>query len=280
MIAGIGNGLSFRLKISLVRARCMELCMFARLGYNAIRLMAVLSRQFTVPLQYLFRGVNLLTVSGAMGGDLRGARAFSSNLLQVFLDLFSPWTRCIEIFLRVALDFRLSVLAAFDFIAQPLQAHGKLGTIHAGRILLRLEKASLLKRPRLAVLALGQIENDGMRMKLWCGIPIHRAGSIVLEGGGDELGRRLRRVNIADTRLRIPLQFAKRYTDALTVRLAHPLIAAHKRAQRDGFRRGECCIPPGSMFDAGDFLAVLVVVGLCRLVLDELRAACRMLSFA
>src|ERR1700687_2101059 len=34
------------------------------------------------------------------------------------------------------------------------------------------------------------------------------------------------------------------------------------------------------MFDAGDFLAVLVVVGLCRLVLDELRATFRMLSFA
>src|SRR5450631_3954084 len=34
------------------------------------------------------------------------------------------------------------------------------------------------------------------------------------------------------------------------------------------------------MFDAGDFLAILVVVGLCRLVLDELRAAFRMLSFA
>src|SRR5208283_2653192 len=34
------------------------------------------------------------------------------------------------------------------------------------------------------------------------------------------------------------------------------------------------------MFDAGDFLAVLVVVGLCRLVLDELRAVFRMLPFA
>ncbi len=38
---------------------------------------------------------------------------------------------------------------------EPLQTHGKLGTVHTGRILLRLEKASLLKRPRLAVLALG-----------------------------------------------------------------------------------------------------------------------------
>jgi len=34
------------------------------------------------------------------------------------------------------------------------------------------------------------------------------------------------------------------------------------------------------MVDAGDFLAVLVLAGPCRLVLDELRAASRMLSFA
>ena len=143
-----------------------------------------------------------------------------------------------------------------------------------------MEKASLLKRPRLAVLALGHIENDGMSMKLRCSIPIHRAGSVMLEGGGNELGRRLWRVDIADARLRIPLQFAERDADTLTVRLPHTLIAAHKRGERDGFRRGECRIPPGAMFDAGDFLAVLVVVGLCRLVLDELRAAFRMLAFA
>ena len=80
----------------------------------------------------------------AMRSNLRRACAFSSNFLQVSLDLFSPWTGRIQIFLRVAFDLRLSVRAAFDLIAQPLQANGKLGTIHAGRILLRLEKAALL----------------------------------------------------------------------------------------------------------------------------------------
>src|SRR5208282_4644846 len=135
--------------------------------------------------------MNLLTVPRAMGSNLCRARAFSSNLLQVPLDLFSPRTGCIEILLRVALNLRLAMLAAFDLIAQPLQTHGKLGTVHTGRILLRLEKAALLQRPRLAVLALGHIENDGMRMKLRRSIPVHRAGGVVLEGGGDELGRRL-----------------------------------------------------------------------------------------
>ena len=98
----------------------MNLCMFARLGYNAIRLMAVLCGQFTVPLQYFFRRTNLLAVPRAMGSNLCRARAFSSDLLQVTLDLFSPRTGCIQIFPRVALDFRLAMLAAFDLIAQPL----------------------------------------------------------------------------------------------------------------------------------------------------------------
>ena len=53
------------------------------------------------------------------------------------------------------------------------------------------------------------------------------AGSIVLEGGSDELGRRLGRLDIADTRLRIPFQFAKCYADALAVRLTRTLIAAY-----------------------------------------------------
>ena len=96
MIAGVGNGLSFSLLFGFVRAGCMNLCMFARLGYNAIRLMAVLCGQFAVPLQYFFRGMNLLAVPRAMGSNLRRACAFSSNLLQVSLDLFSPWTGCIQ----------------------------------------------------------------------------------------------------------------------------------------------------------------------------------------
>jgi hypothetical protein len=50
MIPGIGNGLSFGLLFSLVRAGCVELRMFACLGYNAIRLMAVPCSQFAVPL--------------------------------------------------------------------------------------------------------------------------------------------------------------------------------------------------------------------------------------
>src|SRR5208282_5528870 len=129
------------------------------------------------------------------------------------------------------------MLAAFDFIAQPLQTHGNLRTVHTGRVLLRLEKAALLQRPRLAILARGHIENDRMSVKLRRSVAIHWAGSVMLESGGNELCSRLRRVDIADPRLRIPLQFAKCYADALTVRLAHTLIAADKRGERNGFGR-------------------------------------------
>jgi hypothetical protein len=50
VITGIGYGLSFGPEFSFVRARCMNLGMFARLGDNPIRLMAVPCCQFAVPL--------------------------------------------------------------------------------------------------------------------------------------------------------------------------------------------------------------------------------------
>ena len=70
-----------------------------------------------------------------------------------------------------------------------------------------------------------------MSMKLRRGIPIHRAGSVMLEGGGNELGRRLGRMDVADPRLRTPLQFAKCYADTLTVGHTHTLIATDKRGE-------------------------------------------------
>src|ERR1700677_278 len=172
-----------------------------------------------------------------MGSNLCRSCAFSSNLLQVPLDLFSSWTGRIQIFLRIALDFQLTVLTALDLVTESLQTNRKVRTINTGRVLLRLEKAALLQRSRLAILTRGQIENDGMGMKLRRSVAIHRAGSVMLEGGGNELAGRLGRVDIADTRLRIPFQFTKRYADTLTVRHTHAFIATDKRGERDGFRR-------------------------------------------
>src|SRR5208337_5315818 len=130
-----------------------------------------------------------------MGSNLCRARAFSPDLLQMILDLFSSRTGCIQIFLRVALDLGLTVFAAVDLVAESLQPNRKVRTINAGRILLRLEKAPLLKRTCLAVLTLGHVENDRMSMKLRRSIPVHRTGSVMLEGGGNELGSRFRCVD-------------------------------------------------------------------------------------
>jgi hypothetical protein len=70
MIAGIGDGLLF----TLLRAGCVELRMFACLGYNAIRLMAVPCSQFAVPLQYLFWRTNLLAIPRPMSSNLSRTR--------------------------------------------------------------------------------------------------------------------------------------------------------------------------------------------------------------
>jgi len=59
-------------------------------------------------------------------------------------------------------------------MCQAMQPHGEFRTIHAGRILLRLEEAALLERAGLAILALGDIEDDSMSVKLRRGMGHHR----------------------------------------------------------------------------------------------------------
>src|ERR1700686_4022010 len=96
-----------------------------------------------------------------------------------------------------------------------------------------------------AVLPLGDVEDNGMGMKLRRRVAIDRPGGIVIEGGGDEFPRRLRGMHIADPRLRVPLKFLKRYANALPMGLSHPVIAAHKRGERYRLRRGKRGVPPG-----------------------------------
>src|ERR1700679_4174364 len=121
-----------------------------------------------------------------MGGNLGSTRAVPANLLQVFFYLLPARTRCVEVLLRVALDLRLTMLAALNLVAQAMQSHGKLGAVHAGRILLRLEETALLKSTGLAILALGHIEDDSMGVELRRCIALNRASSVVLESGDDE----------------------------------------------------------------------------------------------
>lgn len=81
--------------------------MFPRLGYHTVSLIAELHSQLTMPPQDLILRLNLFLVSCTMCCDLCRACTLSADLLQMFLDLFPSWTRCVQILLCVSLDFRL-----------------------------------------------------------------------------------------------------------------------------------------------------------------------------
>lgn len=88
-----------------------------------------------------------------------------------------------------------------------------------------------MKRARLTTLSLGYVEDHSMSVKLGRGVTVYRPRGVVLERGGDELACRFRRVNIADARLGVPLQFLKCYARAFAMRQANARIAANKRCE-------------------------------------------------
>src|SRR6185503_18511049 len=89
-----------------------------------------------------------------------------------------------------------------------------------------------------------------------------------------------RGMNVADARLRIPLQFIECHTHTFAMRLAHSNVAADKRRERNRLRRRECRIPSGAMLNARDLFSVFVFVGSRRLVPYELQACLWMLALA
>jgi hypothetical protein len=117
-------------------------------------------------------------------------------------------------------------------------------------------------------------------MKLRGSVAIDGPRGVVLKGGGDEFSGCLRGVDIADPRLRVPLQLRERNADALPVRLPHSVIAAHKRSQRNRFRRGKRGVPSGAVLGAGHLFAEFAFVGSRNLMPDKLLFGVRMLPFA
>ncbi len=65
-----------------------------------------------------------------------------------------------------------------------------------------------------------------MGVELRRGVTVHWPGSVVLKGGGGELPRHFRCLDVADPRLGVTLELAQSDSDALAVRLPHPLITA------------------------------------------------------
>ena len=131
----------------------------------------------------------------------------------------------------------------------------------------------------MAVVALGDVEDHSMGVKLRRGVTVHRAGGVVLEGSRNEFAGRLRRVNIADAGLRVLLQLVERHADALPMRLSYALIAAHKGGERNTLGCAERRIPTGAMLHAGYFLAEFTLIGFGNLMTNKLRFRVRMLAF-
>ena len=132
----------------------------------------------------------------------------------------------------------------------------------------------------LAILALGHVEDDGMGMELRRNIAIHRAGGVMLEFGGDEFARGLRRMVPADAGLRVVFKLFKGSADALAVRLTHAVVAADKRSQRYRLGSGKGRIPPGAMLHCLDGLSIGILVFIGGSLANKLFAGLRVLALA
>jgi hypothetical protein len=108
--------------------------------------------------------------------------------------------------------------------------------IDGRRELLGSEEALRLQGAVLAVLALCDVEDNGVSVELWRGVAIYGPGGVMFELGGNEFCRGLRRMVSANARHRVILQTLKSGPDTFPVRLAHSVIAAYQCGERHGFR--------------------------------------------
>src|SRR5208283_3657398 len=219
-----------------------------------------------------------------VGRDLCRRRSVDSLFPEMVFDLFTSRAGSLQIFLRVVFYFRLSVLAALQFVAQLFQTQSQLGSIHRRGVALRHEHLVWLQSSHLfpifeTVLALGHVEDHGMSMKLGRSIAIDGPRGVVLESGGDEFSGRLRGMDIADPRLRVSFKLLKCRANALPMSLPHPIIAAYERCERYRLRRRECSVPPRAMLGAGHLSAKFAFIGSRNLMPHELLFGVRMLAF-
>src|SRR5579859_602424 len=253
---------------------------FPCLSHYAVSLVPILLRHFQVTLLHLFTGNVQLRVTGSMRRNLGCFRAAQALLFQVLLDLFPSWTRRLDIFSAVAFNLGCAVCARFDLIAQLLQAQSQLGAINRGAVALRTVKLSRLQGAGLAVFALGQIEKDNMRVKLWGGVAVHWPAAVMFKLGGNPVARSFRWMVPADAGLDESLQFVQGHRNSFLVSPAYPLIAAHQGGERDCLRCAEGCVPPGAVLHGANGFAVLVYIFVSGSAANQLLAGNRMLAFA
>src|SRR5580698_4508872 len=170
--------------------------------------------------------MNFLAVTGRVRSDLgrflpRAARAF-----EVFTNLLASGAGCVEIFLCVSVNLRGAAPPCRNFVTKLAEAVHQLGLIDRRRKLLGGEETLRLNRARLAVVALGDVENHRVCVKLWRDIAIDRTGGVVLKLGGDKFASGLGRMIAADAGLRVVFELVEGNADALPVGLTDTLIAA------------------------------------------------------
>src|SRR5208282_1024971 len=219
-----------------------------------------------------------------VGRDLCRRRSVDSLFPEMVFDLFTSRAGSLQIFLRVVFYFRLSVLAALQFVAQLFQTQSQLGSIHRRGVALRHEHLVRLQGSHLfpifeTVLALGHVEDHGMGMKLGCSIAIDGPRGVVLESGGDKFRGRLRGMDIANPGLRVSLKLPKCHLDALAMGYPDTIIAAHESGKRYRLRRREGGVPPGAMLGARHLSAKFAFIGSRNLTPHELLFGVRMLAF-
>src|SRR5580692_1332941 len=110
--------------------------------------------------------MNLLAVPRRVRSDLGSFFPRAACAFEVLTNLLAPGTGSVEVFLRVALDLRRTAPPSGDFVTELAQTVGEFGLINGGGELLRGEKALRLDGARLAIVAIGDIENNHMRVQL------------------------------------------------------------------------------------------------------------------
>ena len=229
-----GKGERFSNPVQRVDGLLLMLRPFPRCAYNSVGLVPKVCRQLPVRGHHLSRRMNFLAVTRRVRSDLgsffpRAARAF-----EVLTNLLAPGTGCVEVFLRVALDLRGTAPPCRDFVTELAQSVSQLGLIDGRGKLLRGEEALRLDGARLAVVALGDVENDRVCVQLWRDIAIDGAGGIVLKLGGDKFARSLGRMIAADAGLRVVFELVEGNADALPVRLWYLLSDVERTAFGEG----------------------------------------------
>ena len=181
---------------------------------DSFRLISVVGRQFAMCPHDLGHRLDLLWIACRVRSNFCRLAARVPGSFQISADLLTTRTRCVEILLRVSLDLRCPTSAGRNLVTEPTQVIGQLRLVDRRRKLLGSEKSMGLNSASLAVLSYGQIENDGVGMKLRSNITIDRTCRIVFEGCGKKFPGCLGQMIASDPCLCVALQFLERYFTA------------------------------------------------------------------